>query len=223
MSALPRIDQAAPRTLSLGGAARVFAAAPTARILAAVLLVGLLVRSQLGPLGPWDAAAALGNLAFQPLREWLIHVFLLHFRPRQVRGRTIDLVIARKHRAHHREPDRTDLVFMPLRGLAMGFFGDLAFWWLVAPTPGAMVSGVLSTVALGLHYEWIHYLCHAPYRPQGAWFKARWRHHRLHHYKSEHWWFGVSLHLADRLLRTTPDPASVPTSATARDLHGGGV
>lgn len=50
--------------------------------------------------------------------------------------------------------------------------------------------------------------------------RSRIRHHRLHHYKNEEYWYGVSLHLADRLLGTLPSADSVPRSPTARDLEG---
>ena len=48
-----------------------------------------------------------------------------------------------------------------------------------------------------------------------------WRNHRLHHYKNEHYWFTVTTAgTADRLFGTYPDPATVPTSPTAKNLHG---
>ncbi len=50
-----------------------------------------------------------------------------------------------------------------------------------------------------------------------------WRNHRLHHYKNEHYWFTVTTAgTADRLFGTYPDPETVPTSATAKNLHGAG-
>ncbi len=46
------------------------------------------------------------------------------------------------------------------------------------------------------------------------------RHHRLHHYKNEHYWFTVTTAgTADRLLGTYPDAATVETSPTVRRLH----
>jgi len=44
------------------------------------------------------------------------------------------------------------------------------------------------------------------------------RNHRLHHFKNEHYWYGVSMLAADRPLRTAPDPESVERSETARTL-----
>jgi hypothetical protein len=45
-----------------------------------------------------------------------------------------------------------------------------------------------------------------------------WRYHRLHHFKNEHYWQGVTMHLGDRVLGTLPDHTKVPTSPTCRTL-----
>ena len=79
---------------------------------------------------------------------------------------------------------------------------------------------LVTVAALGLGYEWSHYLIHSDYRPKSRAFRAVWRNHRLHHYKNEHYWFTVTTSgTADRFLRTYPDPAGVATSPTARALH----
>ena len=70
---------------------------------------------------------------------------------------------------------------------------------------------------LGL-YEWCHFLIHTPYRPRGRYFRSIWRGHRLHHYKNERYWFGVTVNLADHVFRTFPAKDDVPTSPTARTL-----
>ena len=69
-------------------------------------------------------------------------------------------------------------------------------------------------------YEWIHYLIHTNYRPRHAPYRKVWRAHRLHHFRNEHYWFGVTMHLGDRVLRTYPERDEVPASATARTLAG---
>jgi hypothetical protein len=82
---------------------------------------------------------------------------------------------------------------------------------------------MLSVAVLGLLYEWTHYLIHSDYKPRTRAYKAVWRNHRLHHYKNEHYWFTVTTTAtADRLFGTYPDPATVETSPTAKDLHGAG-
>ena len=76
---------------------------------------------------------------------------------------------------------------------------------------------------LGLfRYEWSHFLIHTPYVPRTRWYRAIWRNHRLHHFKHEGYWMGVSSNLGDRVLGTNPDQRTVQRSATARTLHARG-
>ncbi|MDX2168661.1 MAG: fatty acid hydroxylase family protein, partial [Deltaproteobacteria bacterium] len=51
-------------------------------------------------------------------------------------------------------------------------------------------------------------------------YQRLWRNHRLHHFKNEHYWFGVTMLSGDRLLRTAPAVKDVETSPTARNLGG---
>ncbi len=67
-------------------------------------------------------------------------------------------------------------------------------------------------------YEWTHFLIHTAHRPRSAYYRSIWRNHRLHHYKNEHYWHGITNTLSDRVLRTNPDQADVPRSPTARTL-----
>jgi sterol desaturase/sphingolipid hydroxylase (fatty acid hydroxylase superfamily) len=83
-----------------------------------------------------------------------------------------------------------------------------------------MTSGVLVSFAILAAYEWTHFLIHTPYRPKRRYYKAIWRNHRLHHYKNEHYWFGVTSIVGDRVIGTQPDQRAVPRSDTARYLHG---
>jgi hypothetical protein len=49
-------------------------------------------------------------------------------------------------------------------------------------------------------------------------YRAIWRNHRLHHFKNEHFWHGITNNLSDRVLGTNPDQREVPKSSTARTL-----
>jgi sterol desaturase/sphingolipid hydroxylase (fatty acid hydroxylase superfamily) len=80
-------------------------------------------------------------------------------------------------------------------------------------------TGTLSAYLLLGAYEWCHYLIHTPYVPRGRLYKAIRRSHRLHHYKNERYWFGVTSNVGDRVLGTNPDQAEVTRSPTARALH----
>ena len=71
------------------------------------------------------------------------------------------------------------------------------------------------------HYEWVHLLVHTRYRPRSRYYRRLARNHRLHHYRNEDYWLGVTSNLGDRLLRTYPThKTDVPLSPTARTLAG---
>ena len=204
--------------LTLREAFRIFTRVPSARIMAGLLAAMLAVRIAVGDFSIWDGALVLGLIVAHPLSEWLIHVFVLHFRPREIAGRRVDFLVARLHRAHHRDPHDPRFWYIPAQSGLIGFVIIWVIARILMPTQGLAVTVLVTAVALGLVYEWIHYLCHTSYRPQGRWFKKLARHHRLHHFKNEHYWMGVSMHGGDWLLRTRPDPGEVETSPTCRDL-----
>jgi sterol desaturase/sphingolipid hydroxylase (fatty acid hydroxylase superfamily) len=162
-------------------------------------------------------------LAVFPFFEWMIHVFVLHWRPLPVGRLTIDSLLARKHREHHADPRNVPLIFIPSKALAWVLPTTIAIALLAFPRPGPGLTYLVFIAILGLCYEWTHYLIHSDYKPKTAIYKAIWRNHRLHHYKNEHYWFTVtSAGTADRVLGTYPEPGCVPTSRSAKNLHAGG-
>jgi hypothetical protein len=175
-----------------------------------------------------DAVIAAGLVAATPFVEWLIHVYLLHSPPIDFRGRRLEMLTAREHRAHHEAPGVLSGVLLPVYGVLI-FLAMIALVnWLVSfplhlllggPRLAYATSGVLVSFAILSAYEWTHFLIHAPYKPRRRYFKAVWRNHRLHHFKNERYWFGVTSTIGDRVIGTLPDQRSVPRSATARSLH----
>jgi hypothetical protein len=217
----PTPRNAARRSLSLSEAGREFARHPTPWLLAAAVVGTWLWRGTLGGWSLWDLGVVAAYLAVFPLVEWLLHTSLLHWRPRRVGPVTLDPLVARKHREHHADPEDLELIFIPLPALLAAGVGFAAVAWLLPAPYGATYAAIV--VTLGLVYEWVHYLVHTEYRPRSAPYRAIWRHHRLHHYKNEHYWFTVTTtNTADRLLGTQPAANEVPTSPTARDLLGTG-
>jgi hypothetical protein len=191
------------------------------RILIGALAFSLGVRVWLGNWSWWDPLPVAALLAYWPIQEWLIHVYILHFKPFTVRGRTIDFRVPRKHRAHHRAPWQIDLLFIPMHSFIYSIPVVYLLWFAVTPTAALAMTGVVAHFALSLHYEWVHFLVHTRIMPRTALYQRLWRNHRWHHFKNEHYWFGVTMLSGDRLLGTAPAPAEVPTSPTCRALHGG--
>ena len=197
---------------------REFLRHPSARLLLALSAGSWLVRLGLGGWGIWDALIPVIILALEPFTEWVIHVVLLHWKPRQVAGRRIDPLIARKHRAHHRDPKDAELVFVPMQVLVPAVTVGAVLYLVLLPTLRLGVTTMAAAYTMFLVYEWTHFLIHSTYRPKTRAYRYVWRAHRLHHYRNENYWFGVTLHMADHVLRTFPEKDAVPASDTARTL-----
>jgi len=204
--------------LSLPDAARIFWRYPSPWVLAGIATTYVTARVALGGWRWADLGIAVALVALQPFVEWVIHTSLLHWKPRTVLGRRIDPLVARKHREHHRDPKRLDVVFIPLPTIFRSLVGNATVWFVFAPTAPFALTGLATGALLGFVYEWVHYLIHSDYKPRRWAFRNVWRNHRLHHYKSERYWFGVTNALGDHVLRTHPDRNAVPTSPTCKEL-----
>jgi hypothetical protein len=217
----PATDRRPPsgRQATLGEATRFFAARATPRIIVPLLALAVVARVRLGAFGPRDLLLAGGLLALEPFTEWATHVYVLHSKPRAIGGRTFDLHAAQKHRHHHRHPNDPRTAFVPLVDLLFlgaivaGIFG-LVTWG----DAGQFLTLTVTALAMLLTYEWTHYLIHTAYKPRHGYYRYIWRAHRLHHFKNEHYWMGVTVHLADHLLGTFPQKSEVENSPTARTL-----
>jgi len=215
-----RITGTRRASVSLGQAWRAFVRHPSPWMIATTLMFGLVARLLVGDWRWTDAVLPLALVAAFPVIEWVIHVCVLHWRPRRLGPVELDTLLARKHRAHHADPRDIPLVFIPWQVLAwlLPTYVALAFW--AFPRDGLGLTFVVAVTGLGFAYEWTHYLVHSDYRPRSKTYRAVWRNHRLHHYKNEHYWFTVTTAgTADRILGTYPEIADVETSPTVRALH----
>lgn len=226
--AVPTRDMKGP---SLRDCARVFVKMPSPPYLFGAVLLVLALRI---PQGDWswrDAVIVAGLIGVTPFVEWLIHVYLLHSPPFSLFGRRVELPSAREHRAHHAAPSVLEELLIPVYAVLVFLVMIAAISWAVS-FPVSMVlggnrlagatTGLLAAYAILASYEWMHFLIHTPYRPKGRYFKAIWRNHRLHHFKNERYWFGVTSIVGDKVIGTAPDQRTVPRSATARTLHAEG-
>jgi len=158
---------------------------------------------------------ALGALLFYA-SEYGMHRFAFHAPP-------APWAFARKlqhrlHYDHHVEPGRLDLLFLPVWFLVPNLLATAALVGLILGR-GAVASVMLGVVLAILHYEWVHFVAHIPYRPRtalGRWMK---QYHLRHHYISEKHWFGVSNPSMDLAFGTSAKADAVERSATTRKLH----
>lgn len=214
-------DAAAFRTagLTLGQAAKLFMRHHSPRVLLPAAAAAVAARAALGGWSKRDTTAAAATLAIEPFVEWMIHVHVLHQRPRTVRGRTVDSIVARKHRAHHRDPRDPELVFIPKQAL-LPLFGGIIGTNLLA-TRGARrpaLTGIATSLVTLAAYEWTHFLIHSSYRPKTGLYRTLRRTHQLHHFRNEKYWFGIITPISDHVLNTYPAKDEVPPSPTVKTL-----
>jgi hypothetical protein len=208
------------RSFTLADAGREFSTHPSPWMIGAILVGALTARIMFGDWQFTDAVVPLVMLAVVPFFEWVVHVFILHWRPRRLGPITVDPLLARKHREHHTDPRQVPLIFIPWRALLWVLPVSVAIALLAFPRQGLGLTYLVFLGVLGLGYEWCHYLIHSDYKPKSRAYRAIWRNHRQHHFKNEHYWFTVtSAGTADRVLGTHPDVADVAASPTAKNLH----
>jgi 4-hydroxysphinganine ceramide fatty acyl 2-hydroxylase len=160
--------------------------------------------------------AIVGALAFY-VSEYGFHRFAFHAGPS--RFAFVRKLQHRLHYDHHAEPDRLDLLFLPIWFLIPNLAVTALIFWLAfgRPVVGSAMLGVVFAI---LHYEWVHYVAHVPHRPRtpiGRWIK---HYHLRHHFISEKFWFGVSNPVMDLFGGTFRQAREVARSATTRKLYG---
>lgn len=165
--------------------------------------------------GSWRAAdtgVAVAAAAAQPFVEWGIHRLVLHAEASSRLGTLGYQLAGHGHQQHHDDPTNLDTMFLRPREVILGS-AALAVPALLGPSwvaTGSLCAG------LGiLAYDWTHFLIHTRVPPHSAFYRRIWRGHRLHHYRNERYWLGVTTPLGDLLLRTAPHRDAVPLSPTA--------
>jgi len=204
----------------------VYLAAGSARVLIVAALALIVARIAVGGFGRGDAIVPLVTIAITGSVEWIIHKFLLHAPDDAWTSRTLGT--GSGHKKHHLDPP--DLQWLMLRGVDAAVFitafGAVTASWVFPLTwviSSAFIGPFLTAwacAAIGLaHYEWVHLIVHTKYRPKGRYYRRLARNHRLHHFRNENYWLGVTSNSGDLLLRTLPKhKTDVPLSDTARAL-----
>jgi Fatty acid hydroxylase superfamily len=220
-----------PDLAELGACWREFLGRVSPRIVLAATALAVAARFYVGRWSWRDAIPPIALLAAQPFVEWVIHKYLLHLPPFIFRGRRVELYGSIQHRNHHLAPsDLRRVLLKPVEvasfviqiAIVIGLLTAAIALPAGAPVVPLALTGVVFAYLGLFRYEWSHFLIHTPYVPKTRWYRSIWRNHRLHHYKHEGYWMGVSSNLGDRVLGTNPDQRTVPRSATARTLRARG-
>ena len=193
-----------------------------------MVAVAAIVRIALGGYGWFDLVVVVATLVLTGPIEWVIHRGLLH--APEDSTRMVKFHTGSGHREHHLDPNNVGWALLSWQDalvFSIMLTGWSALWSLpVAWAVGApLLESFLSATLLALlglaHYEWTHLLVHTRYRPKTRYYKRIAKNHRLHHFRNEHHWLGVTSNLGDRILGTLPENKSdVPLSETARNLDG---
>lgn len=164
--------------------------------------------------------AALAGLALFFVSEYMTHRFFFHMAP--PKRPFFRRLVHRLHYHHHEEPNDLHLLFLPLWYTLpqLGLFGALA--WLALGDLRLAAGLVLGSMGLLMYYEWCHFVAHRPITPRTPWGKWMKKYHLWHHFKNEHYWYGVTNPSLDLLLGTYRDVNSVAKSTTTRKLDGTG-
>ena len=197
--------------MTLKAALGEFVRHPTPQLLSAQVAVLLAVRLVLGPFHLSDAIVIVALIGAQPFVEWLIHVYVLHC---PANGSRRDKLAGYSHRRHHEDP--RDLRFQFVHPYTVyGGWVLLAVIVLAFRNPTS-VTGAMFASVLTMTYEWIHFLIHTDYAPQHGPYRRLHRAHRLHHFRNERYWLGVTRRFGDKVLGTNPAKQDVEISPTAK-------
>lgn len=212
---------------TLGEARRTFLSQAAPRIVVVAILAVFVLRAVIGRWSLRDLGVVLTVAAVSPFSEWLIHRFFLHLKPVPWKGQRVEMSSARRHRHHHQSPGLLRevllkpveiLSFLPMIAIDMTLLALPVFLIFGGAFVPLWITAVVTAyVLLGL-YEWTHLLIHTQYVPRSAIYKSCYRSHRLHHFRNENYWLGVTTNIADRFLRTNPRKDEVPVSPTATTL-----
>lgn len=228
MSALDyagRSEARATDLKTLPDVARTFFSESAPRVILAGTAIVVVARSFVGSFGLVDLATVGLSVLLIGFIEWVIHVYWLHAPQDSYRMQRMKTGVS--HRQHHVDPDSVGFLLLTAPD-ATGYMVVLLAWhatWPLlfagvvgAPLLATYLTALATTYFLVGYYEWVHLLIHTSYRPKTSYFKRVASHHRLHHYRNEQYWMGVTSRLGDHTLGTAPAKSDVPLSETARTL-----
>ncbi|HET9028580.1 MAG TPA: sterol desaturase family protein [Candidatus Aquilonibacter sp.] len=160
-------------------------------------------------------AALVGAIVFLS-SEYSTHRFLFHARPS-----TVSWILKLQHRLHydhHIDPPKLELLFLPLWFVVPTTLFYFALYFAITRNVMLTVSLVFGSIVALFYYEWVHYVAHVPFTPVTAYGKFIKKYHLWHHFKNEHFWFGVTNPSGDYAGGTYRKVEDVPRSTTVREI-----
>jgi sterol desaturase/sphingolipid hydroxylase (fatty acid hydroxylase superfamily) len=143
------------------------------------------------------ALMAAGLLVWT-LIEYLLHRFLLHYRPQ---APALLALVEKLHLGHHRDPRDEAKITVPVCASLPIAGGLLALFRLIAGSGEMAALLLVGSITGYLYYEMVHFWIHCGAR-RGRWLRQQLANHLFHHFTDQHRCFGVTTPLWDRLLGT---------------------
>ena len=160
--------------------------------------------------------AALIGAAIFFVSEYTTHRFLFHAEPS--RTPSILKLQHRLHYDHHIDPPKLELLFLPAWFVVPTILLYFGIYLAVTRSVALAFSLSFGSVCALLYYEWVHYVAHIPFTPVTPFGKYVKKYHLWHHFKNEHYWYGVTNPSMDYVGGTYRDQESVPRSTTVREI-----
>ena len=183
-----------------------------------VLVAFIVVMAALFALGRVEfnwIAAVIGAMIFLS-SEYTTHRFLFHAPP--VKLPWLLRLQHLLHYDHHIDPPKLELLFLPLWfviPVATIYFG---VYLAITRNLTLSLSLTFGSIVALTFYEWVHYVAHVPFTPVTPFGRYMKKYHLWHHFKNEHYWFGVTNPTTDYLGFTYRNLETVPRSTTVREI-----
>ena len=172
----------------------------------------------LGPV-PFSIVGALIGASVFFVSEYTTHRFLFHAQP--VAMPWLLKLQHRLHYDHHIDPPKLELLFLPLWFViptALVYYG---VFLAITRNPALALSLTFGSICALLYYEWVHYIAHVPFTPVTPFGRYVKKYHLWHHFKNEHYWYGVTNPSMDLVGVTYRDVDAVERSTTVREIWRG--
>ena len=187
----------------------------------AVLVAGIVVFAIVFAAGIvpfWWLGAVVGAAMFFT-SEYSTHRFLFHAKPSTV-GWVLNLQ-HRLHYDHHIDPPKLELLFLPLWFVIPTTVAYFLVYLAIVRNLTMTFSLVFGSICALAFYEWVHYVAHVPFVPVTPFGKYMKKYHLWHHFKNEHYWFGVTNPAMDYVGTTYRSVDGVERSTTVREIWRG--
>jgi hypothetical protein len=168
MSSARVSEDAALELRTLRGAFVFFVRQPSPWIMALAISVFLATRIMAGRWRIADLIVALAVAASWHIQERLMHEYVLHMKARPLFGATLAKRLSKHHQRHHRDPWRTETLFIIRRAFLFTLPGVFGVLFAITRDIRLALSGSCAYFVTLLSYEWVHCLIHTSYEPRTA-------------------------------------------------------